>query len=230
MKNIIITGASKGIGYATALNLAKKGHRVFAIARSSSQLEELQKEKYSGEIIPVTVDLTSQSDIDSFITHHINDLKINVLINNAGVLINKPFIESEIKDWMLQLEVNLIAPIFLIKAVKNQFSSDSHIVNIGSMGGYQGSSKFPGLAAYSASKGALSILSECLSTEFAEDGIAVNCLCLGAVQTEMLGQAFPGYQAPTQPEEIGSFIAEFSLTAHNFINGKIIPVALNNPG
>lgn len=230
MKNIIITGASKGIGYATALHFAKEGHRVYALARSSRQLNELKNEAYSGEIIPVSIDLTSEDEIEAFLNKLAGDLKVDVLVNNAGVLINKPFMESDKDDWMLQLEINLLAPVRLIKALKNRFSSGSHIVNICSMGGFQGSSKFPGLAAYSASKGALSILTECLSTEFANDGIAVNCLCLGAVQTEMLNEAFPGYEAPTQPEEMGSFIAEFSLNAHSFINGKIIPVALNNPG
>ncbi|MFV1883346.1 MAG: SDR family NAD(P)-dependent oxidoreductase [Balneola sp.] len=230
MKNIIITGASKGIGYATALHFAKKEHKVYALARSSEHLNDLKKEAYSGEIIPVSIDLTSQSEVEAFLTKLTENLEIDVLVNNAGALINKPFMESDISDWMFQLDVNLLAPVRLIKALKNRFSSGSHIVNISSMGGFQGSSKFPGLAAYSASKGALSILTECLSTEFASDKIAVNCLCLGAVQTEMLNEAFPGYEAPTKPEEMGSFIADFSLKAHSFINGKIIPVALNNPG
>lgn len=230
MKNIIITGASKGIGYATALQLAEEGHRVYALARSSEQLNELKNESYSGEIIPVCIDLTSESETEHFVKTLSNSIHIDVLINNAGVLINKSFMESEMQDWMLQLEVNLLTPVRLIKALKNHFSSGSHIVNISSMGGFQGSSKFPGLAAYSASKGALSILTECLSTEFSKDRIAVNCLCLGAVQTEMLNEAFPGYEAPTKPEEIGVFIANFCLSAHSFINGKIIPVALNNPG
>ena len=230
MKNIIITGASKGIGYATALHFAKEGHRVYALARSSEKLNKLKKETYSGEIIPISIDLTSQKEVEAFLNNISDDIKIDVLVNNAGVLVNKPFMESEMEDWMLQLEVNLLTPVRLIKALKSRLSTNSHIVNISSMGGFQGSSKFPGLAAYSASKGALSILTECLSTEFADDKIVVNCLCLGAVQTEMLDEAFPGYEAPTKPDEMGGFIADFSLNAHSFINGKIIPVALNNPG
>ena len=137
--------------------------------------------------------------------------------------------ETTIDDWLNQFNINVIASVHLIKLIKSKLMRGSHIVNISSMGGFQGSSKFPGLSAYSASKGALTILSECLSTEFASDGIAVNCLCLGAVQTEMLEDAFPGYKAPTSPNEMGEFISYFALTGNSFFNGKVLPVALNNP-
>ena len=105
----------------------------------------------------------------------------------------------------------------------------SHIVNITSMGGFQGSSKYKGLAYYSASKAALACLTECLATEFSEAGIKVNCLALGAVQTEMFEEAFPGYKAPVDAREMGEFIADFALKGHKFFNGKILPVAVGNP-
>jgi NAD(P)-dependent dehydrogenase (short-subunit alcohol dehydrogenase family) len=104
----------------------------------------------------------------------------------------------------------------------------SHILNISSMGGFQGSVKFPGLSYYSASKAALACLSECLALEFDELGIKVNCLALGSVQTEMLEEAFPGYKAPIDAKKIGEFIADFAINGNKFINGKIIPVALTN--
>jgi NAD(P)-dependent dehydrogenase (short-subunit alcohol dehydrogenase family) len=105
----------------------------------------------------------------------------------------------------------------------------SHIVNISSMGGYQGTSKYPGLSYYSASKAALAILSECLAVEFRELGIKVNCLALGSVQTEMFSEAFPGHRASVSAEDMGEFIAEFALTGHKVFNGKILPVAISNP-
>ena len=71
-------------------------------------------------------------------------------------------------------------------------------MHISSMGGVQGSSKFPGLSLYSAAKGAVCVFTESLSTEWVQRGIAVNALALGAVQTEMLDEAFPGFQAPVQ--------------------------------
>jgi NAD(P)-dependent dehydrogenase (short-subunit alcohol dehydrogenase family) len=97
------------------------------------------------------------------------------------------------------------------------------------MGGYQGSMKFPGLALYSASKGALAVMSECLAEEFKETGIKVNCLALGAAQTEMLKEAFPNYQPPLSAEEMASFVCDFALRGQSFFNGKILPVALTDP-
>jgi NAD(P)-dependent dehydrogenase (short-subunit alcohol dehydrogenase family) len=97
------------------------------------------------------------------------------------------------------------------------------------MGGFQGSSKYPGLSYYSASKAAIACLSECLAVEFAESGIRVNCLALGAVQTEMFAEAFPGYKAPVNATEMAEFVSYFAVNGQKFFNGKIIPVAVNNP-
>lgn len=97
------------------------------------------------------------------------------------------------------------------------------------MGGFQGSSKYPGLSYYSASKAAIACLTECLAVELKQFGIKVNCLALGAVQTEMLAEAFPGYAAPVSSEEMGEYIAGFALTGQKFYNGKILPVAVTNP-
>jgi NAD(P)-dependent dehydrogenase (short-subunit alcohol dehydrogenase family) len=97
------------------------------------------------------------------------------------------------------------------------------------MGGFQGSAKFKGLSLYSASKGALAILTECMAEEFKEKNINVNCLALGSVQTEMLAKAFPGYKAQSSPAEMAEFIANFALNAYKQINGKIIPVSASTP-
>ncbi len=228
-KHIIITGASRGIGFETALYLAKKGNKVTAIARSENKLDKL---KIAGgeKIHTLAMDITTQSAGDQ-ILEHLNqlDLSIDGLIHNAGLLIKKPFEETSDHEWELQLNINLMAPIRITRALLSSFSKGAHILNISSMGGYQGSSKFPGLSAYSVSKGALSILTECLGEELMHMNIYTNCLCLGAVQTEMLEQAFPGYNAPVQPEEMGKYIGEFILTGHRYYNGKILPVATNNP-
>lgn len=227
--NIIITGASRGIGFATAVAFAEAGHQVLALSRNESALEDLVN-KAPQQITSLGFDL-SAPDWSAL------RLKIeafggcDVLLHNAGYLVNKPFAELETTDWEQSLAVNLLGPAqltqFLLPWLRQ--SKSAHVVNISSMGGYQGSSKFPGLAAYSASKGGLSILTECLATELAEDGIAVNCLALGAVQTEMLAAAFPGYQAPLSSEQMGDFLLWFGTTGHQFFNGKILPVALSNP-
>jgi len=228
MKNFIVTGASKGIGKEIAKNLAEKGHTVFAVARSTELLKKLKQEE-TGLINIMQCDLTQDDQVQQFCKEY-KKIKFDGLINNAGSLVNKKFLDLGIDEWKNMMDLNLYTAIRLIKAVKNQLNSNAHIVNISSMGGVQGSAKFPGLSAYSASKGALTILSECLAAEFSEDAVSVNCLCLGAVQTEMLEQAFPGFKAPVSPEQMGSYIADFALNGHQYFNGQVLPVTQNNPG
>lgn len=228
IKNIVITGASRGIGYETAKYCAESGHHVFAIARSADKLSQLVEE-CEGSVTAIEADLSTSEGIAT-ISNSVKGLfSIDILINNAGTLINKPFLETSIEEWQHHLDVNLLSVVNLIKTLYPAFSRGSHIVNISSMGGFQGSIKFPGLSAYSTTKGTLAILTESLSTEFAGDEISVNCLCLGAVQTEMLNEAFPGYSAPVQANEMGQFISEFALNNHKYMNGKVLPISLNNP-
>jgi len=103
------------------------------------------------------------------------------------------------------------------------------VVTISSMGGIQGSMKFAGLAAYSSSKGAVITLSELLAEEYKEQGIAFNVLALGAVNTEMLQEAFPGYEAPISAAEMADYIANFALIGNKYHNGKVIQVSSSTP-
>jgi 3-oxoacyl-[acyl-carrier protein] reductase len=227
--NILITGASRGIGRETAITLAKDGHRVLITARSEEKLDEIAAQ-YPQNIISIPADISQPEGTDWIVEKiKLNGLKIDILINNAGLLINKPFMETTDKEWLAQFECNLLSGVRLIRCVVPEMKEGGHILNISSMGGYQGSSKFPGLSAYSASKGALAILSECLAIELSSYSITVNCLCLGAVQTEMLQQAFPGFKAPVLPIEMGAFISNFALTGQKFFNGKVLPVSLTDP-
>ncbi|MEX2585553.1 MAG: SDR family oxidoreductase [Balneolaceae bacterium] len=228
-KQILITGASRGIGYETALSLANEGHRVIATARSEKELSDL-KMIGKGQIYTVAADLTTTQGIQLILTA-VNDQggSIDGLINNAGLLINKPFPDLTDRDWQDLFEVNLLGPARLTRELVNTFNKNSHILNISSMGGYQQSRKFSGLSGYSSLKGGLVILSECLAEELKPLKISSNCLCLGAVQTEMFSTAFPGMTAPVQPEEMGRYIAHFLLEGHRYFNGKSLPVALADP-
>lgn len=230
-KTILITGASSGVGYQTALQLAAKGYTVIALARNAALLNQLTNAS-NGKIISFPHDL-SQLNFESLV-NFLNEksiVKIDVLINNAGQLVNKPFENISKEDLQTAYNINVFAPYLLIQAVlpllKN--SNNPHVINISSVGGIQGSVKFAGLSAYSSSKGALSILTECLAEEFKETNIKVNCLALGAVNTEMLAQAFPGYNAPLSATEIGNYVTWFAENGHQYFNGKIIPVALSTP-
>jgi len=233
--NIIITGASSGIGFEAVIELVLSGkHKVIALARSQAKLERLLEiaTNLNPEctLYAIAFDIV-HDDYDSllqFIAANF-DNHIDVLINNAGVLVNKPFSELLETDFVEMLQSNFIGHVRMIQAVLPLITSGGHILNIGSMGGFQGSAKFPGLAAYSASKAALHTLTECLAQELLEQGVKVNCLALGSAQTEMLEKAFPGYQSPVMAFEMGKYIADFALTGHNFFNGKVLPVALSTP-
>jgi len=233
--NVVITGASSGVGFESVLELTAIGtHKVVALARSEDKLSKLQEIAlalnpdcflYSAKFDIVHDDY--ETGLIPFIRERMGS--VDVLINNAGSLINKPFMEISQLDFAEMLQNNLLGHVKMIQNIVPLMSQGSHIVNIGSMGGFQGSEKFPGLAAYSASKAALHILTECLSMELAYREISVNCLALGSAQTEMLEKAFPDYQSPVMAVEMGKYIADFALNGHKFFNGKIIPVAHNKP-
>jgi NAD(P)-dependent dehydrogenase (short-subunit alcohol dehydrogenase family) len=228
--NIIVNGGTRGIGIEVVHYLAlNSDFRIMVTGRNEQVLDSL-KAQYPNVI-------TAKTDLSVFDAHansFVDEVKINfnqvdILINVAGLLISNDFSDSENSDARLMMETNFFGPASVIRLLKPLMTKGSHIVNISSMGGFQGSSKYRGLSYYSASKAALASLSECLAMEFQPDGIKVNCLALGAVQTEMLEEAFPGYKAPVSAKEMGEFIAEFALNGHKVFNGKILPVAVTNP-
>ncbi|MFH5833057.1 SDR family NAD(P)-dependent oxidoreductase [Halalkalibaculum sp. DA3122] len=228
--NIVVTGASRGIGYATVKELATAGHSVIGTARSAEPLTQLAQE-VPGKISTFTADLTDEESVDHLSEQITSTFAgVDVLINNAGGLVNRSFEELTIHDWQKMIEVNLFSAVRLTKSVLPLLSAGSHIVNISSMGGFQGSSKFPGLSAYSVAKGALVTLTECLSAELADRDISANALCLGAVETEMFNAAFPDFEAPVNATQMGSYLADFAVNGATYYNGKVLPVALSDPG
>lgn len=233
LQKIVITGASSGIGFEAAIELAVQGHEVIALARSKEKLTKLQQITQSlnpdAKIYPVVFDIVNDEydGLVQFLQRRWETF--NILINNAGSLINKSFRETSELDMAEMFQTNVLGHFRITKALLPLLGQHSHIVNVGSMGGYTGSSKFPGLIAYSVSKGALHSFTECLAQELYAENIKVNCLALGSAQTEMLEKAFPGYQSPVQAYEMGKYLADFALTGHKFFNGKILPVAVTTP-
>ena len=224
MKNVVITGTSRGIGYELVQLYGTKNYNVICLTR------DLSTTFNSKNISVVSTDLSSPESIKNAVDF-INDKfsSVDILINNAGKLINKPFNKTSFTDFESVYKVNVFGVAELIRLLLKSFNSPAHIINISSIGGITGSSKFSGLSAYSSSKGALNILTEMLYEEFKESDITINTLALGAVQTEMLNNAFPGYKAPLSAKEMAEFILEFSLNGFKFFNGKIIPVSISNP-
>ncbi len=222
-KNIIITGVSRGIGLELVKILAKT-HQILAISRNTEPV------KYLDNVQTLDLDLSELEELGkaaTFVQTHWK--KVDIIIHNAGQLIHKPFAQTGYQDFLHTYNVNVFAVAELTRLLLPFLKKGSHIVSISSIGGIQGSVKFPGLAAYSSSKGALITLTELLAEEYKEQGIACNVLALGAVQTEMLKEAFPDYKAPISAGEMARYIAEFALSGNTYFNGKVLPVASSTP-
>jgi NAD(P)-dependent dehydrogenase (short-subunit alcohol dehydrogenase family) len=225
MKNIIVTGTGRGIGFELALKFANDGHHVLAVSRKTPKaLVEHEN------ITCLSVDLSLDADLEK-VSDFLSSTweTIDAIVHNAGSLIAKPFSETTTEDFENVYKVNVFAVAALTRVALPYLKSGSHVVSISSMGGIQGTLKFAGLSAYSSSKGALITLSELLAEEYKERGIAFNVLALGSVQTEMLAEAFPGYKAPLSASQMADYISNFTLTGNQFYNGKILQVSSTTP-
>ena len=222
--NVIITGASRGIGFELTKLFSENGHSILAISRNIKSLEELKL----SNVIPFKFDL-QQDDNNPIIKEIDKWSSVDIIINNAGTLINKPFVDITNKELNDIFQVNVFSPFRLIRDLIPYLSSDAHVVNISSMGGVQGSAKFAGLSAYSSSKGALAILTECLAQEFSHTNMRFNALALGAVQTKMLEEAFPDFHAQISPHEMASYIFRFAVLDRELYNGKVLSVSFTTP-
>ena len=224
MKTLLVTGASRGVGFEICKQAAANDHTVIALSRNISPLKGIPN------IHPFSVDLSNELEVVDFVKEISSSFKsIDVLINNAGSLINKPFLEISSSDFEAVFKVNVFAVASLTRLMLPMMNAKGHVLNITSMGGVQGSAKFPGLSAYSSSKGALVILTELLAEEFKDSGPSFNALALGAVQTEMLEEAFPGYKAPVSAVQMAEYIIDFALKGHQFYNGKVLPISSSTP-
>lgn len=225
-KNIIITGTSRGIGFELVKLFAKAGHKVLALSRNEKPIRNLKLEQVTCFSFDLN-DSNAYKKVEDFINKEWK--QVDVLINNAGKLLNKPFAETVIGDFETVYKTNVYGVAELTRVVLPFMKKASHVVTISSMGGVQGSMKFPGLAAYSSSKAAVITLTELWAEEYKESGISFNVLALGAVQTEMLEEAFPGYEAPTTALEMAEYIQDFSLNGNKYYNGKLLQVSNSTP-
>lgn len=223
-KTIVVTGASRGIGFELVQLASLKEHRVYALSRNADKIP------VSKNLIPVNLDITSDESLNVFAKHiEEQGILIDALVNNAGTLINQSFAKTTTEDFESVYRVNVFGLASITRFLLPYIKRKGHVVNITSMGGLDGSSKFPGLSAYSSSKGAVSILTELLAEEYKETGPSFNGLALGAIQTEMLEQAFPDFKAPLSAKEIAAYILQFALEGQRFYNGKILPVSSSTP-
>jgi len=229
MKNIIITGASRGIGYELAKQHLALGNRVLTVSRNEEKLAELSTFAAEGQYQFLGIDLADYAQIEQVLTAIADWDKVDILYNNAGLCINKPFVEITEGEMLKSWQVNFMAPYRLVQVLLPKFKNNSHVVNVSTMGAVQGSVKFPGLSVYSSSKSATVNLTELLAEELKENGPRINAVALGAVQTEMLEEAFPGYIALTQPNEMAEYLVDFGLNGWKYFNGKTQQASISTP-
>jgi len=226
MAKVVVTGTSRGIGYELVKWLAAGGHSVLALSRNPMPVEGLDLPG----VLSLPFDITDPAASETAATWvRSNWGRADVLIHNAGSLVNKPFSETRAEDFEAVYRVNVFGVATLTRAMLPVMEPGGHVLVISSMGGIQGSAKFPGLAAYSSSKGAVITLTELLAEEYKDTGPAFNALALGAVQTEMLEAAFPGFKAPVTASEMAAYIGQFALTGHAYYNGKVLQVSRSTP-
>jgi NADP-dependent 3-hydroxy acid dehydrogenase YdfG len=188
-KVAIITGASSGIGYATALTLSKAGIRVAVGARRTERLQELEKQtiKNNGEILVQKTDVTRKSDCDSLVNTIVEKWgKVDILINNAGLMPLSYFKYGKVEEWEQMIDVNIKGVLYCTSAVVPYMleKKSGHIINISSVAGRI---VFAGGSVYCATKHAIAALSEGLRKELSPTyNVRVTCIEPGAVETELL--------------------------------------------
>lgn len=226
MKKVVVTGTSRGIGLELVKYLAGAGHEVLALSRNEQPVKELEL----NNVHTFSCDITQKDRLNA-VSEYVekNWSEVDILINNAGAIVNKPFAEISEEEFENVYKTNVFGVAGLIRKLLPFMAANGHVVTVSSMGGVQGSMKFPGLSAYSSSKGAVITLTELLAEEYKENGPSFNVLALGAVQTEMLEEAFPGYKAPTSASEMAEYIGHFSLTGNKYYNGKLLQVSNSTP-
>ena len=194
MKTIVVTGTSSGIGHQICIQAAKMNFHVISVSRYIEPLKDI------GGIESFAIDITNRDSVDEFIANlKSKKIKIDILINNAGYLVSELFGETTYDSFKKTFDVNVFGLAEITRSLIPIINSDGHVINISSIGGVNGSKKFPGLSAYSSSKAAVIALTEVLAEEY-QNGPSFNVLALGAVQTKMLKEAFPDYNAETKPE------------------------------
>ena len=223
MKTIVVTGTSSGIGHQICIQAAKMNFHVISVSRNIEPLKDI------GGIESFAIDITNKDSVDEFIANlKSKKIKVDILINNAGYLVSELFGDTTYDSFKKTFDVNVFGLAEITRSLIPIINSDGHVINISSIGGVNGSKKFPGLSAYSSSKAAVIALTEVLAEEY-QNGPSFNVLALGAVQTKMLKEAFPDYNADTKPEEMAKYILDFAINGNKLFNGKLISVSNSNP-
>lgn len=221
-KVAIVTGASSGIGRATAAMLAERGARVVAFARRAAELEDLARAS-GGRIAAVTGDVADLAAVErAFGTAESRFGRCDLLVNNAGVVEVAPLVETTLEQWEATFAVNVRGAFLACRrALPSMIERGTgNIVNVSSISGVLATEKFPGYVAYCASKAAVISLTEALAVEVAKKGVRVNCVSPGSVDTPMWAEVSGGAPAAMTAAEVAEAILFLASDRSRPMNGQ----------
>jgi NAD(P)-dependent dehydrogenase (short-subunit alcohol dehydrogenase family) len=228
----IITGAGRGIGRATALRFARKGARVVLFSRTPAPLEDVAAE-ITGEGYPVLSfagDVAREEDVQALFQQVMQTYqRVDILINCAGTVSVRPFVDMDVATWDRVLEVNLRGTFLCCREAFRIMAAQRSgvIVNLSSLSGVKGVEKFPGLSAYNVSKAGVASLTEILAVEGKPYNIRVCAVSPGAVDTEMLRQAAPHLKAGMTPDDLAEILLFLADDSGRMLNGTILEIFSN---
>lgn len=237
-KNVLVTGGTRGIGEAISREFAKKGYDIIINYIRSNEKAKVLKEEleriYNIKVLPIQADISKETEIKNMVDIAINKFgKIDVLVNNAGIVIDKEFEDRTVKDWRQTLDINLIAPFVLTKLVGKEMIKQKSgvIINISSTNGLN--TYYPTSVDYDASKSGLISLTYDSAVQFAPY-VRVNCIAPGWVNTEMNKELPIDYVKEEterilvkrfgEPEEIAKVAIFLASEDASFINSTVIKV------
>jgi NAD(P)-dependent dehydrogenase (short-subunit alcohol dehydrogenase family) len=227
----VVTGASRGIGAATAGALAAAGAHVLLAARDRQALDTVsgQINDAGGQATPVPTDVSDEAAVERLFAEVARIGQLSALVCAAGVLTNAPFAETTSKMWHETLGVNLTGAFLCCRAAFTAMvpAGDGRIVNIASLSGVYATEKFPGLAAYNVSKYGVVGLTEAVAVEGKKHGISAICLSPGAVDTEMLRRANPALRPGLTPDDVAELIVALLGSPLAPVSGANIPLFSN---
>lgn len=237
-KNVLVTGGTRGIGEAISREFAKKGYAIIINYVNSSEKaqnlkQELEKE-YNIKVLPIQADISNEIAIKNMVDIAIKEFgKIDVLVNNAGIVIDREFEDRTVEDWKKTLDINLIAPFVLTKLVGKEMMKQKSgaIINISSTNGIN--TYYPTSVDYDASKSGLISLTYDSAVQFAPY-VRVNCVAPGWVNTEMnkeLPEDFVKEETErilvkrfAEPKEIAKVVTFLASEDASFVNSTVIKV------